>query len=307
MSAAEARGHGIGLDIGASKTLGVRTDLHGVVVAQVRVPTRPGPDGVLSTAVEVVERLRVEDGPLWPIGIGVPGIVDPDEGAVKHAVNLDLDGAWLPLRDHLESRLQHPVLVENDVNTAALGAAATLEDGLPVDLAYLSIGTGLAAGLVLDGRLRRGVHGAAGEIGHVPVDPAGEVCQCGQRGCLETLASGSALDAAWPRGGARTAESLFAAAAGGAPDAVAVRDRFAGAVASAVRLLVLTVDVEVVVLGGGVAAVGEPLRLAVADALRKQATDSSFLASLRLADRLRVVAQDRPVAAVGAALLGRPA
>ena len=138
MSAAEARGHGIGLDIGASKTLGVRTDVHGVVVAQVRVPTRPGPDGVLSTAVEVVERLRVEDGPLWPIGIGVPGIVDPDEGAVKHAVNLDLDGAWLPLRDHLESRLQHPVLVENDVNTAALGAAATLEDGLPVDLAYLT-------------------------------------------------------------------------------------------------------------------------------------------------------------------------
>lgn len=301
-----ARAEGIGLDIGASKTLGVRTDAQGRVLAQVRVPTRPGPDGVLATAIEVAERLRTGDAPLWPIGIGVPGIVDPDEGVVKHAVNLDLDGSWLPLRDHLESHLQHPVLVENDVNTAALGAASTLEAGLPVDLAYLSIGTGLAAGLVLDGRLRRGVHGAAGEIGHVPVDPNGEVCQCGQRGCLETVASGSALDAAWPRGGARTAESLFAAAAGGDPDAVAVRDAFAAAVAAAVRLLVLTVDVEVVVLGGGVAAVGEPLQLAVADALRKQATDSSFLASLRLADRLRVVRQDRPVAAVGAALLGRP-
>ena len=300
-----ARAEGIGLDIGASKTLGVRTDAQGTVLAQVRVPTRPGPDGVLATAIEVAERLRTGDAPLWPIGIGVPGIVDPDEGVVKHAVNLDLDGSWLPLRDHLESHLQHPVLVENDVNTAALGAASTLEAGLPVDLAYLSIGTGLAAGLVLDGRLRRGVHGAAGEIGHVPVDH-GDVCRCGQRGCLETVASGSALDAAWPRGGARTAESLFAAAAGGDPDAVAVRDRFSAAVAAAVRLLVLTVDVEVVVLGGGVAAVGEPLQLAVADALRKQATDSLFLASLRLADRLRVVRQDRPVAAVGAALLGRP-
>ena len=84
-----------------------------------------------------------------------------------------------------------------------------------------------------------------------------------------------------------------------------MRDRFAAGVADAVRALSLAVDPQTVVLGGGVAHVGEPLRLAVADALRAQAAASPFLASLELADRLRVVPADYPVAAVGAALLGR--
>ena len=95
----------------------------------------------------------------------------------------------------LEARLGVPVAVENDVNVATLGAVAL--SGIR-DLVYLSIGTGLAAGLVLDGTLRRGATGAAGEIGHVPIDPLGAVCQCGQRGCLETVASGRALAEAWP-------------------------------------------------------------------------------------------------------------
>jgi len=294
-------GLGIGLDIGATKTLGVLTDREGRVHAQMRVPTRPGPDGVLDTAVAVVEALRT-DAVLWPIGIGVPGLVDASNGTVKHAVNLDLDGDRLPLSTELERRLGHPVLVENDVNAAALGATALLPHA---DLAYLSLGTGLAAGLVLDGRLRRGVHGAAGEIGHVPVDPAGALCQCGQRGCLETIASGSALGAVFPAA-ADPAGVMFRAAQEGDPAAAAARDRFAAAVATAVRLLCLTVDVEAVVLGGGVAAIGEPLRSAVASALDEQAGLSAFLASLSLAERVSVVPADHPVAAVGAALLGRP-
>ena len=173
------------------------------------------------------------------------------------------------------------------------------------DLVYLSIGTGLAAGLVLQGRLRRGDHGAAGEIGHVPIDPAGQTCQCGQRGCLETVASGTALAAAWPSEGVPPAQALFAAAASGDAAADEQRDRFAAGVASAVRTLSLTVDPRSVVLGGGVAQVGEPLRVAVAEALRQQAATSPFLASLDLAGRLCVVPSDYPVAAVGAALLRR--
>jgi glucokinase len=294
---------GIGLDIGATKTLGVLTDRDGQVLAQTRVPTAPGPSGVLSTAISVVSELRSHDGgDLWSIGIGVPGLVDAAEGAVKHAVNLDLDGDWLPLRQQMEERLGQRVLVENDVNAAALGATALLPEGVPADLAYLSIGTGLAAGLVLGGRLRRGVHGAAGEIGHVPVDPAGALCRCGQRGCLETVASGAAIAAAFPG----DATAVFDAAADGDAGAADVRDRFADAVAAAVRLLCLTVDVEAVVLGGGVAAIGEPLRAAVAGALDRQAAGSEFLTSLRLSGRLSVVPADHPVAAVGAALLGRP-
>ena len=294
----------VGLDIGATKTLGLVADADGMILAEVREPTMQGAHGIVVTAARVVEALRLATGEELPgaVGIGVPGLVDVDRGAVKHAVNLDVDGDWLPLGRLLSDRLGVPVVVENDVNAAALGAVALSGKN---DLVYLSIGTGLAAGLVLDGRLRRGEHGAAGEIGHLPVDPAGAFCQCGQRGCLETVASGSALAAAWPSGEIPPAQALFAAAADGQVKAIEVRDRFVAGVADAVRALSLAVDPKTVVLGGGVAHVGEPLRLAVAAALRAQAAASPFLASLELADRLRVVPADYPVAAVGAARLGR--
>jgi len=211
----------------------------------------------------------------------------------------------VPLRDRLSGRLGAPVLVENDVNAAALGAAALVAGGPgKADLAYLSIGTGLAAGIVLDGVLRRGPQNTAGEIGHIPVDPRGPLCNCGQRGCLEVLASGTAIASRWPHAeGGGPAAHLFAAAAAGDPAAVAVRDEIAGHLAEAVRILVLTVDVDAVVLGGGVAEVGAPLVTAVRDALRRQAETSAFLRDLDLAGRVRITPAGIPVAAIGAALL----
>jgi predicted NBD/HSP70 family sugar kinase len=293
-----------GLDIGATKTSGVAVGDDRTVLAEVREPTALGPDGLLATAARVVERLREGAGdPVGPIGVGVPGLVDPDTGVVEHAVNLGLNGDRLRLATILADRLGQPVVVENDVNAATLGAAEVTG---ATDLGYVSLGTGLAAGLLLEGRLRRGHLGAAGEIGHIPVDPAGPRCRCGQRGCLETVASGSALAAAWPGDeGTPPAQALFAAAAAGDPAALAARDRFAAAVAGAVRLLALTVNVELVVLGGGVSQLGEPLRAAVAAALRDQAAASPFLAALDLPDRLRVLPADVPVAALGASRLAQ--
>ncbi|WP_243059507.1 ROK family protein [Nocardioides sp. SR21] len=294
----------VGLDIGATKTLGLVVDDAGVIQAEVREATEPGAEGVIGTAARVFEALRAATGAelTGTVGVGIPGLVDPERGAVKHAVNLGVNGDWLHLGDHLAERLGVPVVVENDVNAATRGAVAMSGED---DLVYLSIGTGLAAGLVLEGRLRRGDHGAAGEVGHIPVDPNGVQCECGQRGCLETIASGSALAAAWPSGDVPPAQALFAAAQSGDVNAIAARDRFAAGVASAVRVLALAVDPRTIVLGGGVAHLGEPLRVVVADALLQQAASSPFLASLDLAGRLRVVPSDYPVAAVGAAMLGR--
>jgi len=294
----------VGLDVGATKTLGVAIGPDGAIVAQVREQTTLGAAGVVDTAARVFAALRAATGePLdGPLGVGMPGLVDVERGAVKHAVNLGVDGEWLPVRDLLSRRLDLPVVVENDVNAAALGARA-LDDA--DDVVYLSIGTGLAAGVVLGGRLRRGAHGAAGEVGHVSVDPLGAPCQCGQRGCLETIASGSALASAWPVDDPHPAAALFAAAARGDAAAVVVRDRFCAGVASAVRVLSLAVDPVSIVLGGGVAQVGDPLRLAVQQALHAQAAGSPFLTSLDLAGRVRVVPADYPVAAVGAAMLGQ--
>src|SRR6201987_5228225 len=249
----------IGLDIGATKVLGAVMDASGTVVAQARQDTMPGPDGILASATTVLDLLAARlDGALPShIGIGIPGIVDRDRGAVSHAVNLGLGGDWFPLASQLADRTGATVMVENDLNAATWGAHVL--SGAD-DLAYLSLGTGLAAGFVLSGTLRRGAHGAAGEIGHVPIDPDGALCSCGQRGCLELSASGSALSAAWSAAGtAPPAMTLFAAAATEDPEAVAARDRFAAGVADAVRMLGLAVDPAVIIIGGGVGPVGRPL------------------------------------------------
>ena len=293
----------VGLDIGATKILGAVLDADGTVVAQARRDTLRGGDGVLASATTVLELLAAAlDGVLPPhIGVGIPGIVDRDRGAVSHAVNLGL-GVWFPLADRLADLTGAAVVVENDLNAATWGAHVL--SGAD-DLAYVSLGTGLAAGFVLDGVLRRGAHGAAGEIGHVPVDPDGALCSCGQRGCLELSAAASALTAAWPTDGETSpAEALFAAAAAGDPAAVAVRGRFAAGVADAIRMVGLAVDPGVIIIGGGVAHLGEPLLAAVTAALRAQAAGSPFLAALDLSARVQLVAAGLPVGAIGAAMIG---
>ncbi len=305
---ARTRGLNVGIDIGGSKILGVALDEHSNVVATTRFASNSGATGVVDSAIHCVHQLATTAGvsraAFESVGVGVPGLVQPRSGRVSHAVNLGVGAGAVDLGVRLEQALGMPVTVENDVNAAALGAAKVLALG-DADLAYLSIGTGLAAGLLIQGRLRRGVRGGAGEIGHIPVDPAGALCACGQRGCLETVASGSSIAAAWPGDATRTpAASLFAAAAAGDARAVAIRDRFADAVAGAVRLLVLTYDVEVVVLGGGVTDLGAPLLEAVCDALKRQGVRSPFLRSLDLPHRVAIVPAGSPLAAVGAALAG---
>ena len=136
----------VGLDIGGTKMLGVVVAADGAVVAQAREATVAGPDGVLATATRVLDRLAAAFDGVLPshVGIGFPGLVDRDRGAVSHAVNLGLGGDWLPLADRLADRTGAAVVVENDVRAATWGAHVV--SGAD-DLGYLSIGTGLAAGL----------------------------------------------------------------------------------------------------------------------------------------------------------------
>ncbi len=301
-----------GLDIGGSKVHAVAVDDAGEVLAEHRAVSRGGTAGILGTAGAALAALardaRRPVGAFAAVGVGVPGLVDTATGSVSHAVNLGLDGTPLRLRDRLAELpglAGVPVAVENDVNAAALGAARLLALDVP-DLAYLGIGTGLAAGLLLGGRLRRGLLGSAGEVGHVPVDPAGPRCSCGQCGCLEVLVSGAAIARAWPGPpGTPAAEALFAAADAGDARARAVRTGVVAHVAAAVRLVVLTVDVELVVLGGGVAELGERLAEPVREHLERSAAVSPYLRGLDLPGRVVTVPPGPPVAALGAALAGR--
>jgi glucokinase len=298
-----------GLDIGGTKVLGVLLGPDDVVAHQTRIPTSPGVDGVVTSAAKAVRALTDAAGTtpaaLAGIGLGLPGMVDPRAGTVSHAVNLGIGDDAAPVAALLAAELDAArVVADNDLNAAAAGAARVL--GHRADVAFLALGTGVAAGFLLDGRQRRGWLGAAGEIGHLPLDPSGPPCPCGQRGCLELYASGASLDARWPTSdGVPAPAALFAAAATGDPAAQALRAEFAGAVAAAVRILVLTVDVERVVIGGGVRDVGDELLRAVVGALDAQAATSGFLASMRLSERVELAPHGVPVAAIGAALAAR--
>ena len=305
----------LGIDIGGTKTAAVAIGADGELSDQVRMPTGFGAEAVVATALRTVERMSELPGlrtaSFTSIGIGIPGAVDSTTGRVEHAVNLGLEG--LDLGRRLSDRLGIDVRVENDVKAAALGAhhllgmargVDELGERLTTSMAYLNLGTGLAAGVVLDGRLLRGGHGIAGEIGHIPIDPAGVRCGCGQRGCLETVASGLAIARTWPTASEHPARELFDAADAGDARAISVREEFLSGVATAVRLLVLTVDVDAVVIGGGLAALGGQLLLGTRRILNRWAADSAFLASIDLAARVQVVPPGFPAAAVGAALVG---
>src|SRR6266540_4321471 len=185
----------VGVDIGGSKIAVLVADDALAVRGRLTRSTEVGAPERAAEVIAAAVREALDDAgatrdAVAGVGVGVPGRVDPASGVVSLAVNL----GWneLPLGPRLSGLLGLPVAVENDVRAAAAGLYERRVLGDVYDLAYLSIGTGISAGVVIDGRLHRGARGLAGEIGHSLVDPAGPTCACGLRGCLEALAAGPA-------------------------------------------------------------------------------------------------------------------
>ncbi len=294
----------VGLDVGGTKTDAVALAPDGALLGRLRRPTGFGPDAVVQGILEAVSALADEGGfaigDIESVGVGIPGMIENGTGRVLHAVNLGVDS--LDIAARAQSAIGARFAVENDVKAAALGAASLRHDG--ASMAYLNLGTGVAAGIVVGGRIWRGAHGTAGEVGHVSVDPHGRICGCGQRGCVETLCGGGALAKAWGRPGALPVRDIFDAAETGDPQALALRRDLARGAAAAVRLLVLSVDVERVMIGGGLTALGVRLYTDLLAAIREDAATSPFMRSLRLDERIELLPAGSPVAAIGAALLG---
>lgn len=188
---------GIGVDIGGSHVLVLRTDRAGAVRARAKAPLRRG-----ATIDELLGNLRLLSDRVAPdlprerstdevAGLSFPGTVDPVSGRVVYAPNLP---AWFgrPAQALFEEALHRPVHIENDANAAAW--AESSERGAPLrELMYVAAGTGIGAGVVVDGRLLRGAWGTAGELGHVGIRGNRRRCGCGNVGCLEALAGGAAL------------------------------------------------------------------------------------------------------------------
>ncbi len=187
----------VGLDVGGTKIDAVAVAA-GEIIGRIRRPTGWGEDAVVAGVVGAVEALGREAGfrpdEVGSVGVGIPGMVDADSGLVLHAVNLGVDS--LDLAARAEQALGIPFRIENDVKAAALGAAALR--GADGTMAYLNLGTGVAAGIVVDGRIWRGARGTAGEVGHLSVDPAGRLCAAGSAAASRR----SAAAAPWPGPGA---------------------------------------------------------------------------------------------------------
>ncbi len=298
----------IGVDVGGTKTHAVCYNADFEPIGERRVPTEPiGEAGIGRLIADVVSSLLAEvDDTIVGIGVGIPGRVDPKEGSVRQAINLGIGGDPLDLAGHLTEAHGVPTRIDNDVNAAALGAYRILHSELDTsDLAYLSIGTGVAAGIILDGRLHRGSNGVAGEIGHFPVVADGPRCDCGLYGCLEVMASGTAIGLRWPGGDRSPAVSLATQAQLGDEEAIAVLGSIADHLAKAIYLLAITYDVTNVVIGGGVAEVGEPLLEAIRAGLDRLGSHSAFVRSLDLGHRL-LLKPAGPIGALGAASLLHP-
>lgn len=285
----------IGIDIGGTKIEAVALSGALEVVEHFRVPVTRGPDGVVAGALAAIG--RVGRSGATSIGIGIPGAVRGSR--VEHARNLAIES--LDLGGILAEATGLPVRVCNDVNAAALGAWA-VRDEASESLAYLNLGTGMAAGLVLHGRVWEGI-GTAGEIGYVSIDPAGPEHVPGLPGTLESYASGIGITTQWGVPGA-TSQDIFAAAELGDPRALAIRDGVYFGAAHAVRVLALAYGADAIVLGGGLTGQGQPLL----DGMRRHFAEwdaaSPFVASLRLGEITTLLQDARPVPAIGAALVG---
>ena len=321
----------VGVDIGGSKIAVLIVDAADAVRARRHVPAASAePDEAIAQIAAVVRGAAAEAGATMAdvaaVGVGVPGRVDSASGDVTFAVNL----GWqhLPLGRRLSAALGVPCVVENDVRAAAVGLHQAKTFGQTDDLVFLGIGTGISAGVILDGRLHRGVRGLAGEIGHVVLDPDGAACACGLHGCFETIAAGAgiaraareavaaaATDSASGAPGVQpttltapadpTAADVFAAAAAGDLVAGRIVDRAAGAIARMVHELVLAYDVELVVIGGGISRAGDPLLERIQAGLDRIGAPSPFAAELLAETDVRLIGPDHDVGTRGAiALLG---
>jgi glucokinase len=183
----------VGVDLGGSKINTVLADAQGNIRARDLIDTiaDEGPDAVIGRTVEAIKHVAsgVE---LLGIGVGAAGACDTAHGIVTHSPNLP---GWhnIPLRDIIQREFDMPIYLENDATVAALGEYCFGCDPDIENLIYVSVGTGIGGGIIIDGKLYHGTSGSAGEFGHMTIDINGPECPCGNIGCWETLASGTAL------------------------------------------------------------------------------------------------------------------
>lgn len=279
----------VGIDVGGTKTAAVRISASGAVLARETLPT-PADDmqATLETTVRAAQAVLTPG--VRAIGIGAAGLVEAGTGRLTFAPNL----AWrnVSLVEHMWDAVGLPTIADNDNNVAAWGEFRLGAGRGRSHLLFVGVGTGIGGGIVADGKLFRGAHGFAAEIGHIVVEPGGPLCGCGNHGCWEQVASGHAVTRAGREAARQHPQSMIArrcdgdparvtgplvteCARAGDPVARGILAQVGRRLGEGIAGLVNVLDPEVVAVGGGVAAAGEfllePARAAFAGAVEAAA------------------------------------
>ena len=192
------RGYVIGIDFGATHLNLLLADISARILEEleVEIDIQDGPESCLEEAnsrvQELLKKAQLNLKDVLAIGVGVPGPIVAEEGMV---LTPPIMPGWdrFPIRDTLQKLWGHPVSVNNDAELGVLGEWASGAGRGERNLVYIKIGTGIGAGLLMDGSIYHGVTGSAGEIGHLTIDENGPICACGNQGCLEAMAGGHAI------------------------------------------------------------------------------------------------------------------
>jgi glucokinase len=304
----------IGLDIGGTKIAGGVVEPDGTVLSELVEPTPEDSDAEAVTAVvlDIVERLRAKHDDVAAIGVGAAGIVEWPQGRIVWAPN-NAYRDW-PVREHLEAATGLPTVVDNDANVAVL-AEARLGERPYRELVLVTVGTGIGGGLVLGGQIYRGPTGRGAELGHIVLNPDGPLCGCGNHGCFEAYASGTALtrmgreaaaddpDGLIARLGAEqgevTGQTVTAAATQGDPTAQDLFGRLGRSLGVGIASLANIFELEAVVVGGGLVSTGDLLL----EPARRAAREFAYAPQARATVPIRPAVFGGDAGMIGAALL----
>lgn len=253
----------IGIDVGGTNLrIGVFEEMHLIAESRLKAdfsticknnPPEVAWQTILNVTANGINSVLLQHPDVEHIGIGFPGFIDPYTHAVAQSPNLP--GLHnVNLAQDLASLLQKTVIVENDANAAAFGEYCLAGKPSP-GLIYLGLGTGVGGGLILNGRPHVGHHGCAMEVGHITVVPEGRLCGCGNLGCMEQYASASGVSLSYQEATQqkRTAAEIAILAQAGDSHAINTYKMAANALAQALASIVKVVDVQYVVIGGGMA------------------------------------------------------
>ena len=272
----------IGIDLGGTNIAVGLVDDNGKIIKKDSTPTRRerGYEEIVRDMATLAERVTVNSGhsmsEVKAIGVGSPGTVDNSRGMVVYANNLKMDHA--PIAEELRKYIDLPVNLENDANAAAYGEYIAT-GGKASSFVFMTLGTGVGGGIIIDGKIYRGFNGAGAEIGHTTMVMGGKKCTCGKRGCLEMYASVTALKDVteearkkypksllndWVRHrGHVSGRTAFECAKEGDEAAILVKEQYIRCVAEGVGNMINIFQPEMFVIGGGISREGDELLIPI--------------------------------------------